>query len=191
MYVCGLGVRELLQVHGIRVIEHPHTWDQSRKSMFIVRCYWTTPTPVPPPPYCFCKLQAVFSRWKLSGFQMYKGARCFVQQPQNHDAWIHWYCWRFLRRCWNVKVPSYALIRAYVTCMVNVFFHINHVSHTLFINHWKSTWLLYHFHKYFIHSIPHHTNKRYGMIYLINFTFSPNRWLFELQGFYSIFYNVI
>lgn len=108
--------------------------------------------PRSPPPYCFCKLQAVFSRWKLSGFQMYKGARCFVQQPQNHDAWIHWYCWRFLRQCWNVKVPSYALIRAYVTCMVNVFFHINHVSHTLFINHWKSTWLLYHFHKYSLYS---------------------------------------
>lgn len=133
MYVCGLGVRELLQVHGIGVIEHPHTctWDQSRKSMFIVRCYWTTPTPVPPPPYCF-SVRSMETIW-FSNVQEGQMFRAATTKSRCMDT-LKWICWRLLRQRWNVKVPSYALIRAYVTCMVNVFFHINHVSHTLFIN---------------------------------------------------------
>lgn len=94
------------------------------------------PTPFPLPLIVSANSNSVLSTENLIWFSNIQGGQMFraaTTKSRCMDT-LKWICWRFLRQCWNVKVPSYALIRAYVTCMVNVFFHINHVSHTLLIN---------------------------------------------------------
>lgn len=111
-----LGPKQKIYVHCTMLLNHLH--------------------PPSPSPLLFLQIassiQSMETIWfsNVQGGQMFRAA---TTKARCKDT-LKWICWRFLRQCWNVKVPSYALIRAYVTCMVNVFFHINHVSHTLFIN---------------------------------------------------------
>lgn len=111
-----LGPKQKIHVHCTMLLNHPH--------------------PRSPSPLLFLQIASSIRSMETIWFsnvqegQMFRAA---TTKSRCMDT-LKWICWRFLRQCWNVKVPSYALIRAYVTCMVNVFFHINHVSHTLFIN---------------------------------------------------------